>query len=157
MVLDIPDLADEVRGRGQNYRYRLIHREVCNAEKFDASLKIEGDVLWTIGVHMADGQPFAHESRAVSVSAVPEINEASFDPEGPGSWLLQHVPWTEAETHISARGAIGGEALALRVPEQTPCLTVARRTWRGSEHITAVTQLFLGDLYSLVARFGAER
>jgi GntR family transcriptional regulator, histidine utilization repressor len=155
MVLDIPDLANEVRGRGQAYRYRLLHREVCNAAKVDASLEIEGDVLWTVGVHMADGKPFAHESRAVSLSAVPDIDEAVFDPEGPGTWLLRHVPWTEAETRISATGAIDGEAHALRVAEQTPCLTVTRRTWRAGEHITAVRQLFLGDSYSLVAHFGA--
>lgn len=157
MVLDIPDLANEVRGRGQTYRYRLLHREICDAGKVDDSLEIEGDVLWTVGVHLADGEPFAHESRAVSLTAVPEIDDTVFDPEGPGTWLLRHVPWTEAETHITATGAVDSAAQYLKVPENTPCLCVIRRTWRAGEHITAVRQLFLGDSYSLVARFGASQ
>jgi len=156
MVLDIPDLAHEIQESGQKYRYRLLHREICNAGKVDSSLEIEGDVLWTVGVHISDGKPFAHESRAVSLTAVPEIDDAVFDPDSPGTWLLKHVPWTEAETAISATAVSDREARALGVADNTACLSLIRRTWRSGEHITAVRQLFLGDSYTLVARFGAS-
>jgi GntR family transcriptional regulator, histidine utilization repressor len=164
MVLDIPDLAKEVRERGQEYRFRLIHREIGEAESFDLSLPeppgkspILGVSLLTVGVHTVDAKPFAFESRAVSLKVVPEIDEAAFDPESPGSWLLEHVPWTEAATNISAAGANELEARYLQISEGTPCLVLARSTWRGSDHITAVRQLFVGDSYSLDARFGASR
>ncbi len=164
MVLDIPDLAEEVRGRDQEYRFRLIHRETAPAEASDLQpthqfgiAPITGPSLLTIGVHMADGRPFAYERRVVSLTAVPEIEDAAFDPESPGSWLLQHVPWTEAETNISATGANEREARSLKITPGAPCLVLARRTWRGEEHITAVRQLFIGESYSLDARFGSAR
>jgi GntR family histidine utilization transcriptional repressor len=34
---------------------------------------------------------------------------------------------------------------------------VARRTWRASEPVTWVRQLFPGEAYDLVARFGPAR
>lgn len=164
MVLDIPDLAEEVRRRGEDYRFRLIHRESTQAEALDLDnvhrlsiAPIKGLSLLTVGVHLANGNPFAFESRVVSLTAVPEIEDAAFDPESPGSWLLGHVPWTEAETNISATGANEVEARNLQVAPGTPCLVLARRTWRSDEHITAVRQLFLGESYSLDARFGSSR
>ncbi|MAB09980.1 MAG: histidine utilization repressor [Hyphomonas sp.] len=157
MVLDIPDLAREVRESGQTYRFRMIHREICNASKAQSALETDGEVLWIIGSHMADGVPFAYENRTVNLDAVPEIGDAVFDPDGPGTWLLENVPWTAAETRISATGASKDQARSLDVELNTPCLSVSRRTWRGGEHITAVQQLFPGDSYSLVARFGAEK
>lgn len=156
MVLDIPDLASEVRDRGQDYRFRLVHREVRETLDSDCDLQIAGRVLYTIGVHLSDGVPFCHETRAVSLSAVPDINQAVFDPEGPGTWLLRNVPWTEAETRLAARPA-GAAAELLHIDAREACLSVMRRTWRGDEDITAVRQVFPGDSYSLLARFGSEK
>jgi GntR family histidine utilization transcriptional repressor len=157
MVLDIPDLARVVRERGQAYRFRMIHREICDVSKAQSVLDADGDILWVLGVHMANDVPFAYENRTVNLSAVPEIGSAIFDPEGPGTWLLENVPWTEAETEISATGADEEQSLSLGVELNTPCLRISRRTWRGGEHITAVQQFFPGDSYSLVARFGVDK
>ena len=52
--------------------------------------------------HSADGVPFAIEDRLIDLDAVPEAATADFAIEPPGSWLLHHVPWTEAEHSISA-------------------------------------------------------
>jgi GntR family histidine utilization transcriptional repressor len=80
--------------------------------------------------------------------------DADFSTEPPGSWLLHHVPWTEAENRISAISATAREAELLGVEPGTACLVLERRTWRGEEHITHVRQLFIGSAYDLVARFG---
>ncbi|MCJ2183008.1 histidine utilization repressor [Novosphingobium sp. 1949] len=158
MVLDVPDLAEEVRGRGQAYAYRQLHRALRAPEPEraeEAMLAACGELVQVDGLHCADAVPFAFEYRLVSARAVPDFARADFAQDPPGTWLLQHVPWTEAENRISAVGASAGEAAHLLVEPGTPCLCVERSTWRGSERITYVRQVFLGEAYDLVARFGS--
>jgi len=85
---------------------------------------------------------------------VPAIVDGDFDSISPGTWLLQHVPWTEAENRISAVGATREEAAQLGIAPGAPCLCVERHTWRGGDPITYVRQVFLADAYDMVARFG---
>nr|WP_047165558.1 histidine utilization repressor [Sphingomonas sp. Y57] len=157
MVLDIPDLAATVRERGQDYSYVELARRVLRRSQVapdDAALASGGQLLELSGLHLANGLPLALEHRRISIKAVPGIVDADFETAPPGSWLLEHIPWTEAETRISAAGAEPDEAKHLHVKPGAPCLQVERRTWRGNVPITYVRQLFLGDAYDLVARFG---
>tara|TARA_R110000782_G_scaffold268689_1_gene365483 strand:+ start:21906 stop:22625 length:720 start_codon:yes stop_codon:yes gene_type:complete len=157
MVLDVPDLTAIVRDRGQNYRFVVIARKVRKANMriaSEAELAGKGDLLQLDGLHLANDTPLALEYRLISVKAVPEIAEAEFGDISPGTWLLQNIPWTEAETRISAVSASENEAKLLAVVQGTACLCVERTTWRKSEEITHVKQIFLGDAYDLVARFG---
>ncbi|WBO23100.1 histidine utilization repressor [Sphingomonas abietis] len=155
MVLDVPDLPIEVAGRGQAYRYRLLGRtRRAPADATEALLAADGALLQIDGLHFADGIPLAVEHRLVSLAAAPAMAEADFSSEPPGSWLLRHVPWTEAETRIAAIGADADSAGLLGLDPGTACLSVERHTWRGDERITAVRQLFVGSAYDLVARFG---
>lgn len=160
MVLDVPDLEQEVTGRGQRYRFNLVSRAIARAAPDcaeEVQLAGDGDLLRIEGVHFADDVPLALEARLVSLSAVPEIAQQDFADTSPGAWLLKHVPWTEAETRIAAVGADRDVALRLALPPGSPCLFVERRTWRGAEGITLVRQHFVGSAYDLIARFGAAR
>lgn len=154
MVLDIPDLAQEVAARGQTYGFRLLSR----SEKSGALAQLEGarQRIEVEGVHFADERPLAHEWRAISLTAVPEAGEVDFAAEPPGAWLLGHVPWTEAETRIAAVHPSAAVARELAIDRRAACLKVERRTWRGGEGITFVRQHFPGEAYDLIARFRAE-
>ncbi|WP_260928386.1 UTRA domain-containing protein [Novosphingobium sp. 9] len=157
MVLDVPDIAAQVRERGQSYAYRSIRRRTRPAgegEDEEALLAGKGSLIEIDGLHMADGKALCIEFRLVSALAVPALAEADFATDPPGTWLLRHVPWTEAETRISAVAATRQEAEWLGVAAGVSCLCVERRTWRGAERITTVRQLFLGEAYDMVARFG---
>lgn len=158
MVLDVPDLMQEVVARGQAYGYRLLERTIRRArstrdDPFDVG---PGRILELIGLHLSDGCPLAVEHRVVSLTAVPAIEAASFDAEPPGTWLLRHVPWTEAETRISALGADARIARLLAIETNTALLQIERRTSRGGDRITAVRQAFRGSGYDLFARFGSQ-
>ncbi|WP_404710086.1 UTRA domain-containing protein [Sphingomonas sp. MMS24-J13] len=157
MILDVPDLPQEVLARGQCYEYRLLTRKVkpskpAQDKLFDVG---PGRVLEVSGIHLADGRPLAVEHRQVSLESVPSIEDAAFDRDPPGTWLLRHVPWTEAETRISASAADSRTAALLQVQPGAPLLQIERRTWRGDDPITAVRQSFLGSGYDLFARFNA--
>ncbi len=156
MAMDIPDIGAQVAERGQAYRFDLGLRRELTGGQARLEWKVDRAVplLELEGVHFADGTPFAWEHRFVNVAAVPEISAADFTGSSPGTWLLEHVPWTEADAHITATGASAAEARALAVEPGEPCLCVARKTWRGSEPITYVRQLFVAGAYELTAHFG---
>ena len=151
MVLEITDLAREVSARGQDYAWQLISRR----ETISALPEMPGPVLEVAGVHLADGTPLAFEHRLISTAQVPEVLTADLTKTAPGTWLLGHVPWTEAENRISASAASSAVARALGIAAGAPCLTVTRRTWRGGARVTLVHQHFIAERHELVARFGA--
>src|SRR5690606_20913635 len=91
-----------------------------------------------------------------NLEAVPEAETVDFARTTPGSWLLGHVPWTEAEHRISAANVSRATAVALAIEPTTACLVLARRTWRGADRITHVRLTFPGDAYDLVARFAPQ-
>jgi len=155
MVLDVPDLGAEVTGRGQTYAYRLLGRKVRSPRGEEEKLLAgKGKLLQLDGLHLADAMPLALERRLVALAAAADMADADFAAEAPGSWLLHHVPWTEAETRISAVNADDASADLLGLDPGAALLSVERRTWRGGERITSVRQLFVGSAYDLVARFG---
>jgi GntR family histidine utilization transcriptional repressor len=155
MILDVPDLASEVVGRGQAYAFRLLRREVRKARAgLDGPLGTVGELLELEGIHFANGVPLAFERRQVALAPVPEISDVDFSSEAPGGWLLRHIPWTEAETTITAANASDVEGDILGLSAGTACLCVERYTWRGTTPITHVKQLFPGQAYQLSARFG---
>ena len=116
-------------------------------------IEMQQPVRAVSALHFADGEPFAHEERLIFLGPVPEAREASFAEEPPGTWLLHHVPWQEAEHVISADSATAGIAGRLGIEIGAACLVVARRTWRNGALITAVRLVYPGQRQRLVARF----
>lgn len=156
-VLDIPDLQHQVEQRGQAYRFDVVCREVRPARRGlqeEAIFAAKGELLSLEGIHVADDLPLAFERRTISLAAVPEARDQTFGCISPGSWLLGHVPWTEAQTRIAAVSADAEVAARLKLPAGTACLMIERETWRGATGITQVQQYFVGTSYDLVARFG---
>lgn len=156
VVLDIPDIPIEVAKRGHCYRFQLLRRSMRKPRSGvtgEGMMAEGGQVLALQSLHLADGAPFALEERAINPAAVPQALEQDFKRIVPGSWLLQHVPWTRAQHRISAAAADERQAKLLEVPAGTACLVLDRTTWRGERPVTAVRQIFLGDSYDLVARF----
>lgn len=151
-VLDIPDIAAAVAQRGGGYRFELVARAVETAAG-DPVFADGARLLRLEGVHHALDGPFAHEERRIGLATVPEAESADFSAIAPGPWLLDHVPWSEAEHRINAVAASGAVAACLNQPRGTPCLRLDRTTWRGGAPVARVRQTFPGDRYDLVARF----
>lgn len=149
-VLEVPDLAELVAARGESYRWELADaRPATDAE----AGKIASPALFVSGRHLAGGEPLAIERRVIALGAVPEAETASFETVAPGTWLLQHVPWTSARHTIRAVRASRRDTESLALPAHAACLEIERQTWRSGETITHVRQLFRGDRFDLVAEF----
>jgi GntR family histidine utilization transcriptional repressor len=155
-VLTIPDIRAEIGALGRSYSYELIKcsRRAANAaDRARLGVPKTGKVIAIACRHSADDVPFAIEDRLIDLDAVPEAGAADFATEPPGSWLLHHVPWTEAEHAISAIVADEQVAAALDIAIGAPCLVIDRHTWRSARTITSVRLLYPGESHKLVARF----
>jgi len=156
-VLQIPDIAALITDRGESYRFQRLSRRIRPASPDDweeSSSGLSGEVLALWGLHFASGTPLAVERRVINLAAVPEARTLSFQAESPGSWLLKHVSWSEAQHRITAVNPNAETARRLGIRPGLACLSVERRTWRAGEWITVVRQIFPGNRYDLVAAFG---
>ena len=154
-VLEIHDIKAEVEAAGFAYRYQVEKRKVRDATRADCErLQLEAPVpvLALSCLHLADNRPFCLEDRLISLSAVPQAQDASFDHQSPGAWLIGQVPWSAAEHRISAVAA-DASLSALELALGTPCLAVERRTWNAEQPVTHVRLIYPGDAHALVARF----
>ena len=155
-VLKIADIRAEITALGRSYGYRLnsyLRRAANPADRARLGVPKASKVIAITCNHSADGVPFALEDRVINLDAVPEAATADFTTEPPGTWLLDHVPWTEAEHTVSAIAADGAVASALEIAVGTACLVIDRHTWRAARTLTAVRLIYPGDTHKLVARF----
>lgn len=159
-VLDIPDIQAEILQRGQVYTYKLLRRSIRKAARSkleELDLAGAGKLVALECLHCADNRPFGYEERLISATAVPDALDTDFSITPPGTWLLDHVPWTEAEHRISAVAAGGEAGRQLDIPLGTACLQLERRTWRDNLGVTLVRQTFPGYSYDLIASFTPSR
>ncbi|KQT85156.1 histidine utilization repressor [Aurantimonas sp. Leaf443] len=155
-LLQIPDVKAEILALGARYTFRLVERAVRAALPSDRARLAPGgtgEVLGVTTLHVGDERPFALEDRVIDLVTVPDARDEPFRLDPPGTWLLAHIPWTEAEHRIGAAAADGATAALLDLAPQAPCLVLERRTWAGGAAVTAARTLFADPAYRLVARF----
>ncbi|SEP62558.1 transcriptional regulator, GntR family [Faunimonas pinastri] len=155
-ILEIHDIKAEVQASGKAYRYTCLSRSLHPAEAEEARrLGVEpGVAVLAVEVqHLAAGVPFVHEDRLLNLAAVPHARDEHFIESPPGTWLLQEIPWTDAEHAIRAVGVAADVAEQLGLKPGTACLQVERRTWQAGTPITSVRLTYPGDRHELTARF----
>lgn len=155
-ILEIHDIRAEVEALGLPYRYERVSLRLRKAGEFDAGFAAGTALVDLVCRHFAGATPFCLEERAISLAAVPEAGEESFEAMAPGPWLLARVPWNAAEHTIRAVAADEHVAKMLGVPRDSPCLVVQRRTWSGDQPVTDVRLTYAGETHSLVARFAPQ-
>ncbi len=155
-VLDIPDIGAAIATSTGSYHFEMQH-VAPSAKHIETNDFGKGCTFRTItGIHFGADGPFGYERRLINTDAVPLASDHNFGPESPGSWLLQHIPWSNARHRISAVGADPIIAKKLNVTRHTACLQIERWTWRVGVPITFVRQTFPGDRYDLAASFTPE-
>jgi GntR family histidine utilization transcriptional repressor len=155
-VLTIQNTEEEVVRAGKAYRLVLLSRIERKASRRDAfRLKVPAAsrILALKCVHFADGDPVVTEDRLINLAAVPSAANVDFSTTSPGTWLLQAVPWSEAEHQIRAVNASERIAAQLGIEVGEACLEVERRTRYLNQEITHVLLSYPGSTYRLYARF----
>jgi GntR family histidine utilization transcriptional repressor len=155
LSLKILDIKAEILGTGRTYDFKLHYcaeRSATLDDKLALSIA-SGQVMALTCIHYSDDRPFAFEKRLINLSLAAEARFADFRTTPPGSWLLAHIPWSESRHRISAVAADDSQARHLGVELGHTCISIERWTWRLSERITYVQQLYPGDAYALEAHF----
>lgn len=159
-VFEIWDVADLISRNGGTYQYRLLEcRKLEDDPERREMLGISSrtPALWMRCLHLSDAKPFQLEERLINIDAAPGITCQPLDAQGPGRWLLAHVPWTDAEHKICARQAPDEIAMHLRVRPHDACLVVDRRTWNHGAPVTHARLWHPGTSHNLVGHFKPSR
>lgn len=155
-VFEIWDVAAEVRRAGALYSFNVYERQIVGADSGYgqlAGLGPDARLLWLLVEHFSDAHPVQLEERFISLESAPAAARASFRKTSPSEWLLQHVPWTQAEHAILAREARGRIAKLLQLRPGSACLVVERQTWDGDTPLTFARLWHPGEHHRLVGRF----
>lgn len=158
-LLQIANIASEIRARGHDYGYRLIAAERIAAPADVAAwldLRSGAPVFHSLCVHLEDETPVQLEDRYVNPRAVPNFLEQDLQATPPSAYLVRHMPFDEIEHLVDAAlpSAEQARQLAMRVAE--PCLLLTRRTWMRGLPITWVRCLHPASRYRLGSRFRAD-
>lgn len=155
-VLEIHDIKAEILATGKAYRFDILSRDERSATEEDARhLGIDGPttVLALSVLHFAANRPYVMEERLINLAVVPRASKESFAHSPPGTWLLDLIPWTDAEHTIRAELAGSPLAKRLEIARNAACLVIERRTWQAGKTITWVRLSYPGDRHRLVSLF----
>ncbi len=150
----IPLIRREIETAGKSYRYALIHREQQAAPRWlcgRLGLPSAAQVLHLQCMHYADGSPFQYETRWINISAVPEAKDESFETTGPNEWLINQVPFTDAELTFSAASATKDIAAMMSLEIGASLLTSERTTWLSAVPVT-YAQFYFHQSYKMTTR-----
>jgi GntR family transcriptional regulator, histidine utilization repressor len=155
-ILNIQDIKAEILAKGKSYRFEILsqtEREMSAQDALQLRVRPGGRVLVISVRHFANDHPFVVEDRLMNLAVVPSARTEPFAQSPPGTWLLEVVPWTNAEHVIQAELADQRIASLLGIPKKAACLVIERRTWQGDATITWVRLTYPGDRHQLTSHF----
>jgi GntR family histidine utilization transcriptional repressor len=155
-LLQIANIASEIRSRGHEHRCQYLCKERISASPdISAWLGVlPGEsVFHIVCVHLENGTPVQLEDRYVNPKMAPTFLEQDFSEITPGEYLLKQVPVDQIEHVVDAVLPSKEQAAQLDMTVQEPCLQLTRRTWWHDTSVTWVRCLHPGARYRLGSRF----
>ena len=158
-LLQIANLASEIRQRGHDYRC-----DVLSVERVSATLEVAASldlrtgesVFHSLCIHREDGLPVQLEDRHVNPHQVPQFAQQDFAQQQPSEYLVRNVPLDQIEHVVDAVMPTPEQAALLEMNVGEPCLLLTRRTWSRGVPITVVRCLHPASRYRLGSRFRAD-
>lgn len=154
-VLDVRNIADDIRARGHQYSADVILRQEEAATERLAELfqmNVGAELFRTRIVHMEGEMPLQLEDRWVNPACAPDYLTNDFRHITPTAYLLSKLPLQDVEHTIRAEMPTSLFRDLLRMPKNEPCLVLTRRTRLNERVITFVRMFFPGTRYRLGSR-----
>ncbi len=151
---EIPVLREQVEMSGGVYSHTLLTKrlKIPPAEARNRlRMKSGAKALYLETLHLADGQPYAFETRWINTAAVPNILEAPLDRISANEWLVQTVPFSSGDVAFSAVNADKAVANAINTDIGAAIFLIERTTWLEDEFITTM-KLYFKQGYQLYAQ-----
>jgi GntR family histidine utilization transcriptional repressor len=154
-LLELRNIADEIRARGHQHTARPVRHRVLVADRAlcrqfeDETLR---ELFHLTLVHSEDGVPVQIEDRLVNPQVAPDWMGQDFSAITPTEYLLGITPVAELEHVVRATLPSPAERDLLRIEATEPCLVVQRRSWSLGWVATAVTLTYPSSRYELGGR-----
>ncbi|MGJ7492553.1 histidine utilization repressor [Variovorax sp. ZT4R33] len=158
-LLQIANIASEIRQRGHDYRCQMLTVERRAAAADVAAwlgLRAGESVFHSVCLHLENETPVQLEERYVNPLVVPTYLAQDFVATPPSEYLVRHVPFDQIEHLVDAVLPTAEQAARLAMPVADPCLLLTRRTWTRSIPVTWVRCLHPASRYRLGSRFRAD-
>ena len=155
-MVKIPDISAIVQAKGAHYSFKVLFQEVRTSNPSDQAqleLRSPRQILELRLLHLCDGAPLAYEDRLLNLDQVPKAAELDVTAQSLSLWLLQNVPWKNADHVFKAMACDADLAEVLKISTGAPCLKLHRRTWSADEAITCTDLIFPAEAFELQAHY----
>jgi GntR family histidine utilization transcriptional repressor len=155
-LLQIANIASEIRQRGHDYRCELqLAERIAVPPDIGAWLDLRPgeSVFHIVCLHLENDVPVQLEDRYVNPRMAPDFLGQDFTAMPPSEYLVRNVPCDQIEHVVDAALPSPDQAMRLAMPPSEPCLLLMRRTWNRGSAVTLVRFLHPSSRYRLGCRF----
>lgn len=148
-LVEIRNIADEIRARGRAHRSRLRLLEAASAgEALAAQFGLAADarLFHSVIIHFENDVPIQVEDRWVNPDCAPAYLEQDFSVVTPNEHLMAAAPLQGATYSIEALPAPREVAEMLAIEAHTCCLVLKRKTTSAGRVASVVTMWHPGQL-----------
>ena len=146
-LVDIRNIADEIRDRGRQHRSTvqlLVAEPATSLLAAQFALDAGAPLFHSIIVHFEDDVALQVEDRWVNPACAPAYLDQDFEALTPNEHLMLAAPLASATYSIEALPAPAGIATLLAMQEGASCLVLRRRTTSGGRVASSVTMWYPG-------------
>lgn len=158
-LVEVHDIAEEVRRRGHRHRARVLElREEEAGPDLAAQLGLEAGhtVFRSRVVHLEDNVAIQLEDRCVHPRFAPGYLEQDFTRRTPNAFLSEVAPLGRGEHIVEAVLPSPEEAGLLGIGRSEPCLLIQRRTWSQDALVSVARLLHPGSRFRLQGTFETD-
>jgi len=151
-LLEIKNIADEVRARGHVHRssLRLLERSKA-ADLLGRQFGLAPDQA--LIVHFENGVPIQVEDRWVNPACAPDYMAQDFTAQTPNEYLMKAAPLQGATYSIEALTPPRDIADMLAIDTRQACLVLKRKTRSGGQVASIATMWHPGHRYQFAGSF----
>lgn len=158
-MIEIRNIADEIRERGHIYRARVIQNVAERASTETAPLlqvPMGTKLFHSIIVHHEAEFPIQLEERVVLASVAPHYGDMDFATTTPNEYLTRIAPLERVEHRVCALMPDERTRTMLGLEEGEPVLRMTRRTWSRSRLVSHAWLTHPGTRFELSAAFSID-
>lgn len=155
-LLQVTNIADDVRERGHEYSVEVVkHERVLPPKSIATWMDISSrkKIYYTIVLHKENDLPIQLEERYVSPVGAPTYKNIDLEKFTPSGFLLANVPLQRVEHTVRAIVPRSFVRHKLEMKKNVPCLVLDRKTWSQGTPVSFVHLYHCGDAYALSDSF----
>lgn len=155
-MIEIRNIAEEIRTRGHTYRSRVLLNETVLADRSSAALlnvRVGTRLFHSLIVHHEAEFPLQLEDRFVLAAAAPGYAKLDFTITTPNEYLTRVAPLEKVEHRVVARMPDEYARGILGMQRGEPVLVMTRKTWSGGRLVSHAVLTHPANRYELTATF----